>query len=283
MNCYLCNTEEFIERPGIVRDAPELKIMECAHCGLVTFESLDHIDEQFYQNSGMHSESVIETEEWLRLIERDDLRRIKYLREKITNKDVLDFGCGPGGFLIKARPVAKSVYGIELESRLQPHYINSNLKVVTQIDEISESQKFDIITAFHVVEHLKEPHVILNQLQKKLKPGGQIVFEIPSASDALLTLYKNKPFSEFTYWSCHLFLFNAANLKLLAQKTGMKLDYVEHVQRYPLSNHLYWLANGKPGGHQKWSFLDSDQLSSAYEAKLASLGITDTLIASFSI
>ncbi len=282
MNCYLCNNQEFIERPGIVRDAPELKIMECAHCGLVSFESLDHIDEYFYENSGMHSDDVLETDEWLRLLERDDARRIKYFSEKITNKDVLDFGCGPGGFLIKARPIAKSVFGIELETRLQPHYKANGFEVVPNIDDIPDSQKFDVITAFHVVEHLKEPDVILKQLQKKLKPSGQIIFEIPSASDALLTLYKNKPFSEFTYWSCHLFLFNSTNLKLLAQKTGMKLDYVDHVQRYPLSNHLHWLANGKPGGHQKWNFLNSEELNSAYEAKLAGLGITDTLIASFS-
>ena len=105
---------------------------------------------------------------------------------------------------------------------------------------------------------------------------------MPSSADALLTLYESAPFSEFTYWSCHLYLFNAANLRLLAKKAGLKLDHVSHIQRYPLSNHLHWLARGLPGGHQVWSFLDSDDLSRAYEARLASLGKTDTLMASFS-
>lgn len=78
-----------------------------------------------------------------------------------------------------------------------------------------------------------------------------------------------------------MYLFNAANLPLLAHKAGLKVEYVNHIQRYPLSNHLYWLAKGKPGGHQLWSFLDSEELTRAYEARLASLGKTDTLIASF--
>ncbi len=64
---------------------------------------------------------------------------------------------------------------------------------------------------------------------------------------------------------------------------GLKLDYVSHIQRYPLSNHLHWLARSSPGGHQAWSFLDGDDLSRAYEAKLANLGKTDTLMASMSL
>lgn len=61
------------------------------------------------------------------------------------------------------------------------------------------------------------------------------------------------------------------------------MEFIKHIQRYPLSNHLYWLSQGKPGGHVKWGeFLDSKTLSNAYEAQLASLGATDTLIAIFS-
>jgi hypothetical protein len=46
-----------------------------------------------------------------------------------------------------------------------------------------------------------------------------------------------------------------------------------------LSNHLYWLANDKPGGHDKWSSLNSEEMKSAYSNLLASLNMTDTLIA----
>ena len=55
---------------------------------------------------------------------------------------------------------------------------------------------------------------------------------------------------------------------------------IEGVQRYPLSNHLNWLANGKPGGHKSpISILDSDALSEMYQNSLARIDATDTLVA----
>lgn len=60
------------------------------------------------------------------------------------------------------------------------------------------------------------------------------------------------------------------------------MEFIKHIQRYPLSNHLYWLSKGKPAGHVKWgNFLDSEELSKAYENQLASLQATDTIIACF--
>ena len=279
--CYLCDGTEFNKRPGSVRDRSQLEILECASCGLVFLSSFDHIHEDFYENSGMHGGQV-DMDAWLKETAWDDERRFNYLRKTLENKSVLDFGCGVGGFLLKARSTAHHVMGIELEARLQPHFKTNGLEVFQSIDGLPSDQRFDVITAFHVVEHLEDPANMLQQLATRLS-GGRIIIEVPSSADALLTLYENAPFSEFTYWRCHLYLFNAANLPLLAKKAGLKLEYVSHIQRYPLSNHLYWLAKGKPGGHQLWSFLDSKELSSTYEARLASLGMTDTLMASLSL
>jgi cyclopropane fatty-acyl-phospholipid synthase-like methyltransferase len=197
----------------------------------------------------------------------------------LTRRQLLDFGCGPGGFLLKARTRARRVMGVELEARLQKHFRLHDLDVAPTLEDLPAGQRFDVITAFHVVEHLGDPADMLAQMAAKLRKGGRIIIEVPSSADALLTLYGCTPFSEFTYWSCHLFLFNADNLPLLAEKSGLQLDYVEHIQRYPLSNHLYWLSQGKPGGHQVWDFIDSEPLCRAYEAQLAALGKTDTLMA----
>ena len=279
MQCYLCNCTEHRHRPGKVRDDESMEILECKGCGLV-FLVRTKLPEGFYEQSGMHNGDPQPMESWLHDADRDDERRFRYLKEVMTNRDVLDFGCGVGGFLLKARSAARHVMGIELEARLQPHFKASSLDVLPSVDDLSTDQLFSLITAFHVLEHLEDPANMLRQLATRLLEGGRIIIEVPSSADALLTLYESIPFSEFTYWSCHLYLFNAANLPLLAQKAGLKLEYINHLQRYPLSNHLHWLAKGKPGGHQLWSFLDSEELSSAYEARLASLGWTDTLMAS---
>jgi 2-polyprenyl-3-methyl-5-hydroxy-6-metoxy-1,4-benzoquinol methylase len=199
------------------------------------------------------------------------------------NKTLLDFGCGAGGFLDRAKQLATEVSGIELEKALLTSFNERELNVFSSLQLAQEDgQKWDVITAFHVVEHLSDPRKTLSDLSILLKKEGQIIIEVPSANDALLTLYNNQPFQNFTYWSQHLYLFNSQTLSDLIKQAGLKLNWFKHIQRYPLSNHLYWLANGKPGGHQNWSFLNDNLLNQAYERQLASIGKTDTLIAGVS-
>ena len=104
---------------------------------------------------------------------------------------------------------------------------------------------------FHVLEHILDPKSILSELSDMLADDGQIIVEVPNADDALLTLYDNEPFSNFTYWSCHLFLYTAKTLQMLFDQMNLKANYIKQIQRYPLSNHLHWLSNGTQGGHQK--------------------------------
>ncbi len=279
--CYLCGATKYQYRPGKVRDDKSLKIVECLNCGLVFLSQIE-LPTDFYEQSRMHGGEPLPIELWLRETRKDDERRFRYLNETIINRDILDFGCGNGGFLKMAQSYARKVAGIEMEKRLHSYFKTNGLNIFQNIDALDKSERFDLITAFHVIEHLQDPAKTLQKLAEKLSVGGCLIVEVPSSADALLTLYESVPFSEFTYWSCHLYLFNSSNLELLAKKAELKLDYVSHIQRYPLSNHLYWLSKGKPGGHQAWSFLDDVNLTSAYEARLAGLGKTDTLIASFS-
>ena len=68
--------------------------------------------------------------------------------------------------------------------------------------------------------------------------------------------------------------------ELSKEYVGLQDIQIEGVQRYPLSNHLNWLANGKPGGHKSQiSMLDSDALYDMYQNSLARMDATDTLVA----
>ena len=276
MNCYLCNSTSFIKRNGQVRDAPELQILQCDQCGLVTLSSLEHIQSGFYEASGMHGPQPVPMESWLKDTAWDDQRRIDTLRPLMANIKLLDFGCGAGGFLSKAQAIAGSVAGIELEQRVQDYW-QGRINIHPDVD--SAEGDYDLITAFHVVEHLPDPVAMLRTLARLLAKNGRIVVEVPSSEDALLTLYDSSAFQRFTYWSQHLFLFNADTLGQIADRAGLRIIAIQQYQRYPLSNHLHWLSQGKPGGHQKWAFLDTPELRGAYANALAMIGKSDTLIA----
>lgn len=270
MSCYLCQSNNIVQRNGSVRGAPQASILECKDCGFVFLGNIETID---YSQGGMGSP---EPETWLEESEKDDNRRFNGLRERIIDTKVLDVGCGAGGFLIRASKIAQ-VMGVEPDCRVAGYFRSLGLDVRNSIKEVDGV--FDVITLFHVLEHFNDPREILKQLGTLLTPGGMIIAEVPNADDALLSLYGSTAFSNFVYWSCHRHLFNAKTITNLAHQAGFKVERIEHIQRYPLSNHLHWLAKGEKDGHWKWRFLDSHELSLAYENTLRRIGKTDTLTA----
>jgi len=276
MKCYLCKSTSFSTRKGQVRDAPDLTILECTECGLVTLNSLEHIQSGFYEESGMHGDEPMAMETWLKMTDWDDQRRFDMLKPLLPNKKILDFGCGAGGYLNKAKQLAGSVVGLELERRVREYWSN---EITIYPDADLAGGGYELISSFHVIEHLPDPITMLITLSKMLAKNGRMVIEVPSSEDALLTLYDSSDFQRFTYWSQHLFLFNAETLRRLAEQAGLRIVTIQQYQRYPLSNHLHWLSHGKPGGHQKWTFLDNPELSRAYANTLAAMGKCDTLIA----
>ena len=283
--CYLCNGTNFKKRPGSVRDNMKLKVLECKSCGLVFLSSFSHITSNHYKRSGMHGKKKPNLNKWQDETYTDDIRRFNFIKGKIVNKSLLDFGCGIGGFLqlVQNSKLALSVAGVEQEEALKESFSERQLNVFSDIMDVSGSTKYDIITAFHVIEHLSDPASTLLALSKLLKKNGEIIIEVPSSNDALLTLYECDAFSHFTYWSQHLFLFNTITLVKLVEKTALKVNWIKQIQRYPLSNHLYWLSKGLPGGHDVWRFLDEKRLNKAYEAQLDKIGKTDTILASIVI
>ena len=106
-----------------------------------------------------------------------------------------------------------------------------------------------------------------------------MIIEVPHARDALFTIYDCEKFKQFTFWSEHLILHTKTSLKLILNAAMFSSFEIYGYQRYPLSNHLYWLSKGMPGGQDKWPELISDKLNFEYKEQLSKLDRTDTLIA----
>ena len=122
MNCYLCHSVNFFERPGSVRDNSDLNILECQNCGLVQLSSQEHLKAGHYENSRMHGPDPEPMEVWERNTAEDDQRRFEMLQAFLPNKRVLDFGCGNGGFLSRVSDLAQKATGVELEKRVQEYW-----------------------------------------------------------------------------------------------------------------------------------------------------------------
>ena len=278
--CFLCGSDDAHVIHKGTRGKDCVDVLQCDSCGLVRLsEVVDDID-NFYENSGMRNKVQQPIEVIRRNTRIDDERRYRFTEKMIENKSILDFGCGAGGFLLRAKKAAKQVYGVELEKAVRDTLVKEGVKCYTSLADIG---RVDVITLFHVLEHLEDPLSYLAEFKKHLEPDGYILIEVPNADDALLSLYQNVNFADFTYWSCHLYLYTLATLRRLAKKAGFKVGFIKQIQRYSLANHLYWLSRGKPGGHYTWSFMENSELDQRYGEMLANLGIADTIIAKLEV
>ena len=102
-----------------------------------------------------------------------------------------------------------------------------------------------------MVEHLSDPKDTWAELGCLLADEGKLIIEIPNVNDALLTLYNNKGFQNLSCWRQQQYLYDQNIISELVRPAGLRLDWVKHVHRYQLSNHLHWLASGNQGGYIK--------------------------------
>lgn len=207
----------------------------------------------------------------------DAKRRLKYTLPYITDKEVLEFGCGRGLFLEMAQPYAKTVCGIELSETHLKKLNSKGIYCANELNSIPDSS-LDIIIFFHVLEHLPDPLSRLREARQKLRKGGRIIVEVPHANDFLLTYLACEAFKRHTLWSQHLILHTHESLRRLLEAAGFKNVVISGVQRYTLANHMHWLQNRQPGGHKgTLAAIDSRELNQVYSDSLARIGATDTL------
>ena len=209
----------------------------------------------------------------------DAQRRYHSNLQYCSGKKLLDFGCGLGDFLKLIKDHCVEITGVELQ---EDHVNNLNsygIKCLNDIDLV-EDDSIEVCVSFHVIEHLPDPIRTLKVIKKKIVKGGTLIVEVPHANDFLLSSLKEENFKKFTLWSQHLILHTKDSLERLLRHVGFCDISINGVQRYPLSNHLNWLANGKPGGHKSTlSVIDSPTFKNAYSDSLSRINATDTIVA----
>ena len=263
-----------------VRDRDDISIMRCKKSGVIFTSTSEHMDMSHYSEKVEFPHYWKEENRKKALIDsfEDDSRRKNQFLALISNKKWLDVGTGAGGVLDLLEPVAERVVAVEPQQRALESLKKENYEAYSDISEVPYDD-FDIITLFHVFEHLTDPLDLLKTAYDKLKAGGKIIIEVPHANDFLFSFLDLEEFKKFTFWSEHLVLHNRYSLNALLDEVNFKNIVISGFQRYNLANHLHWLKEKQPSGHIKWSMLSTDQLDNAYSSMLEKIDRTDTIIA----
>lgn len=232
------------------------------------------VDNNHYTNDRNFSKKQLK--KYLENSVDDEKRREVYFSKFFKKKSILDFGCEFGTFLNRIKCFNKC--GVELNLRCL-QYIKNNFKDIQAVDDLKKiKNKFDTITMFHVLEHMPRQVEILKKLKKKLIKGGNLIVEIPSANDFLLSIDDLKIFKSFTFWSEHLVLHTHLSLKKVLKKAGFRKIKIIHYQRYNLNNHLRWFLQKKPQGHKFLNQKFNSKILNEYDNFLSRSQTTDTLI-----
>lgn len=207
----------------------------CTSCGFVycTPRPTESFMEQFYRKR-----FVVFYEGWPRLDERyirahrlweaTDDRVCRYGDFVPKGGRVLDVGCGGGFFLAALRRERPDVHveGIE-PGIVQSRYASEVLRLPVlrgRYQEYTVAEPFDLITVYHVIEHLHDLAAHFAFLRRLVRPGGHVVIETPN----LEGLWEGIGM----FHIAHLYLFTPASLSRVAQNHGFAVSSVK-VSNYP--------------------------------------------------
>ena len=108
---------------------------------------------------------------------------------KSGSKSVLDFGAGTGDFLKICKNNNWQVLGIEPSAEARENAVKKGIYLKENLLDIT-NQKFDVITLWHVLEHVENLKSTIKVLKSLLQPEGRIVVAVPNYKSYDAAFYK---------------------------------------------------------------------------------------------
>ena len=155
-------------------------------------------------------------------------KKVKLINKyTIEEKKLLDIGCGTGEFLINAKNKNWKTVGVELNENARKKATDKNLEIYKSLDAIN-NQKFDVITLWHVLEHLPDLDKQINKITSLLNKNGTLIIAVPNYKSYDAQYYKE-------FWAAydtprHLWHFSQNAIKNIFK--NKKIEVVETLPMY---------------------------------------------------
>lgn len=231
--CPVCDTTEF-ENKIISEDTSvsneQFVIVQCKSCDFLFTNprpSLGHLDKyydsQTYISHNSNGNTIIKLAyKFARsLAFKSKLKLINRFANE--NNSLLDYGCGSGHYLAYCKNKGWNVVGVEpsQDARLIANKLTNNV-VVSDINEIQSH--YQVITLWHVLEHVPNLNKTIVSLKDKLTKNGTLIVAVPNPESWDAKHYKNN-------WAAydvprHLYHFSQSNMKQLMKNHKLKIKEV---------------------------------------------------------
>ena len=180
---------------------------------------------------------------------------------------LLDIGCSSGYFLSLATEQGLETFGIEPNRSESDYAIENGIKVIgSTISDLHTDTKFDVITLWDVLEHIRGPVNYLREVRKFLNPNGVVFVQVPS-SDSLAARVMRDACNMFDGIE-HLTLFSARSVDIAFSNAGYlpikKQTVISEI--FALSNYLCYMTDPYLAENKNSSlaeFLSADTIESS--------------------
>jgi len=146
--------------------------------------------------------------------------KLKLINSQSQKGKILDIGAGVGDFLMTAKNDGWEIIGIEPNEKAKSIAIKKGVFFVNDVKEI-ESHSLDVITMWHVLEHVPNLEEQIAELKRMIKPNGTIIIAVPNFNSFDANYYGK-------YWAAfdvpiHLWHFSKTAIQKLFAKKQLEL------------------------------------------------------------
>ena len=251
ISCNICgSTESDKLLDGYDRyttlDKTVFTLVTCRNCGLVYMNPQPSMEElaKYYPEDypPYHPHDIFAYGPILRTVQRiyhtirppraHTVPTQKFISTDASVKKVLDFGCGAGHTLIKLQLEHPKweLFGFDISTNKEVKQVGN---VTIYYDDFArmesdfEPNSFDIIYLNNVLEHVHDPHDTLTRLRALLKPGSEMIIEIPNITSIKFRIF-GKYFSSLEI-PRHLYHFSPDTIRKVCEKSNLKIDSLQYV------------------------------------------------------
>ncbi|MFW5891249.1 MAG: methyltransferase domain-containing protein, partial [bacterium] len=217
VNCLGCNSDDYrivnVNNQSRVKDNKELinplRIwVKCNDCGLIYANPIPDKDSLNEYYSLLAKEDDINVENRFEFLVRMSNNRLEKIEKYHNKSTILDIGTGSGVFVGAAIDRGWEANGLELaEGNCQYAKEKFNIELINKdFYEFDPDEKYDVVTLFEVIEHLRDPVKAINKAKNLLKEDGVFVLATPIRD----SLYGKKAKEKNIFWTTveHLIYFD---------------------------------------------------------------------------
>jgi SAM-dependent methyltransferase len=154
--------------------------------------------------------------------------KLKLINKHVSRGTILDYGCGTGSFLSVCKNNGWNAFGFEPDNDAVKIANQKGVIVFNKLNELKNQNLttgYDVITLWHVLEHVTELNETVSFLKENLKKDGALIIALPNYKSYDAEIYKE-------FWAAydvprHLYHFDQLSINDLMSKRGFFLEEIK--------------------------------------------------------